>query len=309
MGNLDDPKPENVTEDSQTLPTPPVDTPEDTPEDTPKPEDKPTDKPKMYTVKVDGEEMEVTEDELVSNYQLAKASQQRMQEAAEQKKQLQEDLELAELLRKVASGDQEAGVELIKRTVDDPDKVKEFSDMVNQAKEQPDDSSDGDTQYAELPPDVKEWIESQKKKEEQEELARLRAQALSETEKRVDQDEILGTIDNDKVKKYASDLAKREVERRVGLGHAAWPDVLDEVIPFVRKELKNVGILGQSGPGDTQVGFAGTPTPETSPQPKEPPKKADINSPDFEKDVGKELMWRLKNNRAKRTVTMQDALR
>lgn len=49
-----------------------------------------------YTVKVDGEEMKVTPDELVKSYQLEKAAQKRLQEAAEKRKSAEEQMSAIE---------------------------------------------------------------------------------------------------------------------------------------------------------------------------------------------------------------------
>lgn len=50
--------------------------------------------PKTYTVKVDGEEMKVTEDELLRGYQLRKASDKRFQEGMQARKQAEEFIRL-----------------------------------------------------------------------------------------------------------------------------------------------------------------------------------------------------------------------
>ncbi len=74
-------------------------TPETTPTEstettTPNPAEMTPAELKKYKVKVDGEEMEVDEDELLSNYQLKKASDKRFQEAMQARKQSEEFIRL-----------------------------------------------------------------------------------------------------------------------------------------------------------------------------------------------------------------------
>ena len=55
----------------------------------------------LYTVKVDGEEMQVTSEELVKSYQLERAAQKRMQEAAELRKNSEAEMQAGDTARKV----------------------------------------------------------------------------------------------------------------------------------------------------------------------------------------------------------------
>lgn len=69
--------------------------PTETPDSTTTPETPPPPPPKKYKVKVDDSELEVDENELVSSYQLRRASQKRFEEASEARKQAEAILQFA----------------------------------------------------------------------------------------------------------------------------------------------------------------------------------------------------------------------
>jgi hypothetical protein len=83
---------EHESEDDQELPEDEEEADEDEEYDV-DPEDIEYVEEELYTVKVDGEEMQVTSEELVKSYQLERAAQKRMQEAAELRKNSEAEMQ------------------------------------------------------------------------------------------------------------------------------------------------------------------------------------------------------------------------
>ena len=274
-----------------------------------KPVDDP--KPTMVPVTVDGVEHQVTQEELVKSYELAKASKKRMADAADIRKQAEDATNTTAVLREFMQNPTQGGFEQLARSCGlDDATIREASEYIEQAVagqtpgapagDAGGDAGDLRTGMEDLTPELQAAfaeIKELKLERRAGDSRDLFNKMLVEAGQRVDKDEIFGKMVSEgktdavaKVKRYV----EREVERKVGLRGEKWPDVLEDIIREARSIFENVSNPGEPNPvnqADNAIGPAAAITSTVRNQ--EPPKPLDIRDPGYTKNVGQRVLHTL----------------
>jgi hypothetical protein len=130
-------------------------------EDTNKEDEEPKEEVKKFKVKVNGEELEVEQEELVKNYQLAKASQAKFEEATSIMKNVQSALQTAkekplEFLERLGHNPKDFILEQAQKILDEEEGVGKTPEQIELEK-----------QRKEIEQQKKEWEEKRKQEEQQ----------------------------------------------------------------------------------------------------------------------------------------------
>ena len=265
--------------------------------------------PKTVTVKVDGEDREVTQEELVKGYGLEAAARKKMETVAEERKTLDEDVLLAQTVRQVATDQDEDSmrqmVKLLGMPAAEADAAIEQIRKMGEAGEGTANEEGGEeppkTGYDDLAPELKALIDKGQAaadRDEQQSLVDLKEKMFAQADKAIDTDEILGKIADGGLKKRVKRDVRREVQRRVGLEGQAWPDVLQEIVQESRGDLKHIGNLTNAEGGQASsaigpaaaMGFQATPT--------GPTERVSSTDPTYSKNVGTRLRELFSKHRA-----------
>jgi hypothetical protein len=235
-----------------------------------------------YEVKVDGKTMELTLEELKKGYSLTSAANKRMEEAAQVRKQAEQAMKVQEAVGRLINGDSTALDSLVEQ-YDVPQEVVDEAKRQWAELQSENEPAQGNQNPQNQGGNMSETSEMKEMKEllqelEAERLERARNDLFSQAEKAVDNDDILGTIE-DEDKAVAKRQVKNEVQRRVGLTGQDFPEALQEVIQEQRSFWKRIGkkssVNREETPGIGSASAGGG----SSPQPKEPP-KADVSTTD-----------------------------
>lgn len=259
---------------------------------------------KTITVKIDGEDREVTQEELVKGYGLESASRKRMEEAADIKKAAENDIQLASAMKRFQNTqDPQAIREVCKHLGVPDDQMEEF---IKKATDGTDDTKGDDDDavaplnldFGDLSPELQARIK--KNEEAAADVAEGKRNALKDEiygdcEVAVDKDEMFVTIKDESLLREVKQYVKNEVQRRVGLGGEQWPDVLGDVIQKARTLFKRFENQGD-GAGDGQPGIPGVGPAAamgSNIQTKEPVKPVSIDDPGYADNVGARFLQKL----------------
>jgi len=256
--------------------------------------------PETFTVKVDGEDRQITKAELLEGYGLTQTARKRMETVAEERKTLDADVLLATTVRKVATDQDEDSMRQMVGLLGVPaaeaeaaiEQMQKLGGGGAGGKEGGEDEKPK-TGYDDLAPELRALIDKGKaasEKDEAQDLVDLKEKMFGQADKAIDTDEILGKITDDALKERVKRDVRREVQRRVGLEGHAWPDVLQEIVQEARGDLKHIGNLtnaegGQAGSAigpAAAMGFQATPT--------EPTERVSSTDPAYNKNVGTRLL-------------------
>lgn len=265
-----------------------------------------------YTVKVDGQDREVTLDELTSNFSLAAASNKRMEDAANIRKAAENDTVLAGYMRQVAdenlSADERraASYQMYDRLGKSRAEVDEYYKTVTApAAAADDDDSPATDQITteDLSPEVRAKLEkldeieaTQIASQQAAKNEEVRDKIYKQTQERVIEDPILkvklqgGEAEAKKIQRYV----KEQVELRVGLRGQQWPGVLDEIILDARDHFKDSGNRSSDDDEITDIGAALGASPSLMPTLRSPtaPEAVDMSDRDaYSKNVSQRLAW------------------
>lgn len=268
--------------------------------------------PQMFTVKVDGVERQVTQDELLRGYQLETAARARMDEAAKLKQAVQADIHLADSLRRLGQSQDPAALADVFRGMGvAEEKITELTaaaaEMMRQGAAAPTPARSAglgavaDTLppigLQDLDPDLQALLSRVAKSSDQYErgsLAQTREQMFSQAQNCVDNDPILGKIQNVQVKQFIASHVKDQVQLRVGMRHEPWPGVLDDILQQTRTVFQAAGTSGDGSPDQALFGAIGpAATAGGAYRAKEPPKPVSITDPSYRKNFGERLAYAL----------------
>ncbi len=246
--------------------------------------------PQTIEVKVDGQVLQVTQEELIKGYGLQRTSNARLEQAASQRKALDEDVEIASLLRRGMSQKDEAAIEqaFLKAGLTRED----LETMQQQSQQPPQPGTEQQPPTATLTPEQQTALKAgvdAKAKLEQIETQNFRRQMEDETNNSIDKDEILGTLTDD-TRAFLRKEAWSKVQLRVGLQGAPWPDVLTELVPEMRSLAKRLGTQGEGG-NRTSAGPSVGIAPAT--RATEPTKPIPMTDPAYSQNFSRRLQERL----------------
>ena len=246
-----------------------------------------------YTVKVDGHDHQVTLEELQRSYSLGTAANQRMQQAAEDRKKLDADVKVAEITRRVfEQGDMTALQELGRMFNVSDDALAPL--MAGSTPPVP--SSGGAEEYEpismeDLDPTLQKFIKDQMAKEQASGQEKTRETIFKEALEGLDKDEILGKITDVGQRQWLQTQVKREVQRRIGLERQAWPDVLQDVLRELRATPGLVGNRTTPGNDNPFLGVGPAAAMGSSPTPTgEPPKPVSSTDADYKQNFSARLL-------------------
>jgi len=264
-------------------------------------------------VKVDGVEKLVTVDELTKDYELRAASQARMAEAAELKKQSAKDVEISGAVERLIKNQDTEALRVIAQHYDIPkDQVDTWiSTSQNFANQGNSDSTDDppagsqvdeDTPLAltfeDFDPKMREVLGRMATfmdQSQQTQAYTAEQEMYQEAENAVDKDEVLGKMENEALKVRARKFVRHEVQRRVFVQGEPRPDALREAIQEARTHFESVGTQSQTNQFNTPPGLGPGVTMVTGPQSKEPIKPVSVR----DKAYGRNFVQRLLQKRAK----------
>lgn len=282
-----------------------------------RPEGASADAPQTYPVTVDGKEMQVTLAEMQKGYNLEASARKKMDDAATQRKELADKVVVADMVERLMSGDANAIGEIAQAYNVPAAQIAEIQQSVSAAltadaapvAQPPGKAAEPAKPDADLLVEVENFSPAMKQqwqrlleiadRTEKTELETCKEKMFLDTKNRVDNDEILSKIEDSTRKSQAVKYAQDQVQRRVGLLHEPWPDVLDEIIPETRAIFGHVGnqdALNQDGQAQTAIGPAAAMS--AGPVPTEPVKPVPATDPGYRKNVAHRIAQKIQRMRA-----------
>jgi hypothetical protein len=231
-------------------------------------EEEEVEQPDVYTVKVDGEEYEVTQDELLNGYQRQQAYTKRSQELAEQRKAFEaEAAQVAQMRDAYAQQLEQLSQQLNQVNEQEPDwaaLAKEYSAeelIVYKAQ------LDQQKEYAKQVEAEKQAIAQQQAQEQQAQMQQHLASQREEMLNRIPQwrDEDIRTSEREQVIKYAQqsvgfspqEIANASDARAIELLYKAWQwDNLQQKKPAAKKKASKAPKMAKAGQPKTKAQVA-----------------------------------------------------
>jgi len=231
-------------------------------------EEEEVEQPDVYTVKVDGEEYEVTQDELLNGYQRQQAYTKRSQELAEQRKAFEaEAAQVAQMRDAYAQQLEQLSQQLNQVNGQEPDwaaLAKEYSAeelIVYKAQ------LDQQKEYAKQVEAEKQAIAQQQAQEQQAQMQQHLASQREEMLNRIPQwrDEDIRTSEREQVIKYAQqsvgfspqEIANASDARAIELLYKAWQwDNLQQKKPAAKKKASKAPKMAKAGQPKTKAQVA-----------------------------------------------------
>ena len=231
-------------------------------------EEEEVEQPDVYTVKVDGEEYEVTQDELLNGYQRQQAYTKRSQELAEQRKAFEaEASQVAQMRDAYAQQLEQLSQQLNQVNEQEPDwaaLAKEYSAeelIVYKAQ------LDQQKEYAKQVEAEKQAIAQQQAQEQQAQMQQHLASQREEMLNRIPQwrDEDIRTSEREQVIKYAQqsvgfspqEIANASDARAIELLYKAWQwDNLQQKKPAAKKKASKAPKMAKAGQPKTKAQVA-----------------------------------------------------
>ena len=231
-------------------------------------EEEEVEQPDVYTVKVDGEEYEVTQDELLNGYQRQQAYTKRSQELAEQRKAFEaEAAQVAQMRDAYAQQLEQLSQQLNQVNEQEPDwaaLAKEYSAeelIVYKAQ------LDQQKEYAKQVEAEKQAIAQQQAQEQQAQMQQHLASQREEMLNRIPQwrDEDIRTSEREQVIKYAQqsvgfspqEIANASDARAIELLYKAWQwDNLQSKKPAAKKKASKAPKMAKAGQPKTKAQVA-----------------------------------------------------
>ena len=222
--------------------------------------------PTTYDVKVNGVVSQVTLEELKSGFSHNTAADAKMRQAADAKKAAEEDTRVAHLAERMFKNDDPTAMrDLAIQFGKSPEEVDAVMDLLRQppgtAPASGATASASGTaeepQYApiglnDLDPELQREIlglREAKVQQTNQHLASERDRIFADTEKRIDEDPILGTITDVQTKQMLVKHAQDLVQLEVGLRGQSWPGVLETVVQEIRAMHGSSSNRGPAGTG------------------------------------------------------------
>lgn len=220
--------------------------------------------PEYYTVKVDGEELQVTQDELLNGYQRQQAYTRRSQELAEQRKKFeQEAQQVAELRNNYAQQLEQLSEQLQQANQQEPDwaeLAKQYSaeDLIVYKAQ-----LDQQKEYARQVEAEKQKVQNEQMQEQQKQMQQHLAEQRKEMLNRIPawQDESRRDAERQQVIKYAQqrigfspeELANASDARAIELLYKAWQwDNLQEKKPDAKRKARKAPKMARAGQPKTK---------------------------------------------------------
>lgn len=231
-------------------------------------EEEEVEQPDVYTVKVDGEEYEVTQDELLNGYQRQQAYTKRSQELAEQRKAFEaEAAQVAQMRDAYAQQLEQLSQQLNQVNEQEPDwaaLAKEYSaeDLIVYKAQ-----LDQQKEYAKQVEAEKQVIAQQQAQEQQAQMQQHLASQREEMLNRIPQwrDEDIRTSEREQVIKYAQqsvgfspqEIANASDARAIELLYKAWQwDNLQQKKPAAKKKASKAPKMAKAGQPKTKAQVA-----------------------------------------------------
>jgi hypothetical protein len=231
-------------------------------------EEEEVEQPDIYTVKVDGEEYEVTQDELLNGYQRQQAYTKRSQELAEQRKAFEaEASQVAQMRDAYAQQLEQLSQQLNQVNEQEPDwaaLAKEYSaeDLIVYKAQ-----LDQQKEYAKQVEAEKQAIAQQQAQEQQAQMQQHLASQREEMLNRIPQwrDEDIRTSEREQVIKYAQqsvgfspqEIANASDARAIELLYKAWQwDNLQQKKPAAKKKASKAPKMAKAGQPKTKAQVA-----------------------------------------------------
>jgi len=231
-------------------------------------EEEEVEQPDVYTVKVDGEEYEVTQDELLNGYQRQQAYTKRSQELAEQRKAFEaEAAQVAQMRDAYAQQLEQLSQQLNQVNEQEPDwaaLAKEYSaeDLIVYKAQ-----LDQQKEYAKQVEAEKQAIAQQQAQEQQAQMQQHLASQREEMLNRIPQwrDEDIRTSEREQVIKYAQqsvgfspqEIANASDARAIELLYKAWQwDNLQSKKPAAKKKASKAPRMAKAGQPKTKAQVA-----------------------------------------------------
>jgi hypothetical protein len=231
-------------------------------------EEEEVEQPDVYTVKVDGEEYEVTQDELLNGYQRQQAYTKRSQELAEQRKAFEaEAAQVAQMRDAYAQQLEQLSQQLNQVNEQEPDwaaLAKEYSaeDLIVYKAQ-----LDQQKEYAKQVEAEKQAIAQQQAQEQQAQMQQHLASQREEMLNRIPQwrDEDIRTSEREQVIKYAQqsvgfspqEIANASDARAIELLYKAWQwDNLQQKKPAAKKKASKAPKMAKAGQPKTKAQVA-----------------------------------------------------
>ena len=231
-------------------------------------EEEEVEQPDVYTVKVDGEEYEVTQDELLNGYQRQQAYTKRSQELAEQRKAFEaEAAQVAQMRDAYAQQLEQLSQQLNQVNEQEPDwaaLAKEYSaeDLIVYKAQ-----LDQQKEYAKQVEAEKQAIAQQQAQEQQAQMQQHLASQREEMLNRIPQwrDEDIRTSEREQVIKYAQqsvgfspqEIANASDARAIELLYKAWQwDNLQSKKPAAKKKASKAPKMAKAGQPKTKAQVA-----------------------------------------------------
>lgn len=220
--------------------------------------------PEYYTVKVDGEELQVTQEELLNGYQRQQAYTRRSQELAEQRKKFeQEAQQVAELRNNYAQQLEQLSEQLQQANQQEPDwaeLAKQYSaeDLIVYKAQ-----LDQQKEYARQVEAEKQKVQNEQMQEQQKQMQQHLAEQRKEMLNRIPawQDESRRDAERQQVIKYAQqrigfspeELANASDARAIELLYKAWQwDNLQEKKPDAKRKARKAPKMARAGQPKTK---------------------------------------------------------
>lgn len=231
-------------------------------------EEEEVEQPDVYTVKVDGEEYEVTQDELLNGYQRQQAYTKRSQELAEQRKAFEaEAAQVAQMRDAYAQQLEQLSQQLNQVNEQEPDwaaLAKEYSaeDLIVYKAQ-----LDQQKEYAKQVEAERQAIAQQQAQEQQAQMQQHLASQREEMLNRIPQwrDEDIRTSEREQVIKYAQqsvgfspqEIANASDARAIELLYKAWQwDNLQQKKPAAKKKASKAPKMAKAGQPKTKAQVA-----------------------------------------------------